>query len=91
MSLQIGVARADLTPPVGIPMVGFAGRDESNDVHDPLTATALVAVEDQASAALVCLDLLLLAGDTADQMRAAVAAATGMPASCISLSSAHNH
>ncbi|MEW6754614.1 MAG: hypothetical protein AB1505_27070 [Candidatus Latescibacterota bacterium] len=91
MSLQIGVARADITPPVGIPMVGFAGRDESDDVHDPLTATALVATQGEVSAALVCLDLLFLAGETADAMRAAIAAATGIPAGYVALCSAHNH
>ena len=46
MTLQIGIARAEITPPVGIPMVGFAGRGHATDVHDPLYATALVACID---------------------------------------------
>ena len=45
MTLQIGIARADITPPIGIEMIGFAGRDPSFEVHDALHATALAVGE----------------------------------------------
>lgn len=42
--LRFGVARRDITPPVGIyhRMWGAASHDRSTGVHRPLTATALV-------------------------------------------------
>ena len=40
-SIEIGIARADITPAVGIPMVGFAGRGSSTRVNDPLYATTM--------------------------------------------------
>jgi neutral ceramidase len=44
-TLLAGVARATITPPVGIHLTGFAGREPSTGVHDELTATALVLAE----------------------------------------------
>ena len=44
-TLLAGVARATITPPVGIHLTGFAGREHSTGVHDELTATALVLAE----------------------------------------------
>ena len=40
--LSAGVARVTITPPIGIPMIGFAGRGPARGIHDDLTATALV-------------------------------------------------
>ena len=40
--LSAGVARVTVTPPIGIPMFGFAGRGPAAGIHDDLTATALV-------------------------------------------------
>jgi len=37
--LQAGVGRGVITPPVGVPMSGFAGRDVAVAEHDPLKAT----------------------------------------------------
>ena len=91
MTLQIGVARADITPPVGIPMVGFAGRDEATDVHDPLTATALAVSGAGQQAVLVCTDLLYLQAETVADYRRTIAAATGLPPDHITLTCAHNH
>jgi len=91
MSLHIGIARADITPPIGIPMVGFAGRDRSNAVHDPLTATALVAAEDENRAVLICTDLLFVEDTTIAEYRRAIAAATGIESDHVTISCAHNH
>ena len=41
-NLRAGVARVTITPPIGIPMIGFAGRGPARGLHDDLTATALV-------------------------------------------------
>ncbi|MBM3214265.1 hypothetical protein FJZ36_05065 [Candidatus Poribacteria bacterium] len=89
--VSIGIARADITPPVGIPMVGFAGRGVSTAVHDPLLATVLVASTDDRTLVLVTNDLLQVRGETVCEYRAAIAATTGAAPADIAISCAHNH
>lgn len=57
--LKVGVATADITPPIGGKMAGYSARGEnvSTGVHDPLTARTLVVDDGQQSLALVTLDL----------------------------------
>ena len=91
MTLHIGVARVDITPPVGIPMVGFAGRGPSIAVHDPLTATVLTLADGDDQAVLICTDLLQPQAETVATFRRAIAATTGIAPDRILLHSAHNH
>ena len=57
--LKVGVATADITPPIGGKMAGYGARGSavSQGVHDPLTARALVLDDQKHSLALVTLDL----------------------------------
>src|SRR3954464_3304407 len=57
--LEAGAAKADLTPPTGFPMWGYAARHDkpSVGVLDPLFARALVLKAGEARIALVGLDL----------------------------------
>jgi hypothetical protein len=57
--LRAGAAQADITPPVGFPMWGYAARRDqpSQGVLDPLRARALVLATDHQRIALVSLDL----------------------------------
>ncbi len=90
-TLRIGIVRAEITPPVGIPMVGFAGRGHSTDVHDALYATALVACHDSQRAVLICSDLLGLKAETVAEFRGAIENATGISPEQITLACSHNH
>lgn len=90
-SALIGVARADITPPVGIPLVGFAGRGPSNAVHDSLTATALVAESDGDRFALIACDLLQFQAETVAEFRAAIAEMNGVEPHRIALMCSHTH
>ncbi len=58
-SLQAGAATADITPPVGYAMWGYAARRDqpSVGVRDPLRARALVLAADKKRIAFVSLDL----------------------------------
>ncbi len=89
--LAAGVARADITPAVGIPMVGFAGRGPSTDVHDPLYATCLALRDGDDVALLIQCDLLQLQADTVASIRGHVEAATGVPSDRVMLSCTHTH
>lgn len=56
--LMGGVAEVDITPPVGLPMWGYAARSgPSRGVLDPLFARALVIEVGEQRFALVTLDL----------------------------------
>ncbi len=58
-ALEVGVAEIDITPPVGMPMRGYAARKElSNGMWDPLLAKALVMDDGETCAAMVTLDLI---------------------------------
>src|SRR6185295_6062148 len=57
--LTAGVARVEITPPIGFPMGGYAARSgPSTGVHDPLYATALVLKTDELTVAIISCDLL---------------------------------
>jgi hypothetical protein len=57
--LRAGTAQADITPPAGFPLWGYAARRDrpSEGVLDPLRARALVLAADKERIALVSLDL----------------------------------
>lgn len=97
--LSAGVARVVITPPVGIAMVGFAGRGPAIGVHDDLMATALVLAErgpngdDAASrVALVAADIIGIHGDDVTAaIKAQVEQVTGIPTARIFLACSHTH
>ncbi len=89
--LLAGVARATITPPVGISMVGFAGRGPAEGVHDDLMATTLVVESGGASAVLITLDLIGVGERFTSDVRAEVAKRTGVPAQNVLLCTSHTH
>jgi len=88
---KAGVARADITPPVGIEMEGFAARGPSIGVHDPLKATALVVTDGQTEAAIVGCDLLWVDAELVKDVRKEVRRRTGIPEMNITIACTHNH
>jgi neutral/alkaline ceramidase-like enzyme len=55
---RVGIARVDITPPIGHQMGGYAARTHgSTGIHDPLYATVLVIESGANSIALVTCDL----------------------------------
>ncbi|MBN1642714.1 MAG: hypothetical protein JXA09_15875 [Anaerolineae bacterium] len=90
-SLQIGIARADITPPVGIRSAGFASRGPLTRHHDPLSATALVAAGGGRVVAIVSCDLLWLDAGTVGEVREAIEAHTQIPAHAIMIACTHTH
>jgi len=59
--LHAGVARALITPPVGIRMVGYTVQEGvSESVERDLTATALVLSDGQLKAVLIACDLIFI-------------------------------
>ncbi len=103
MELRAGTARVTITPPVGIEMVGFAGRGPAAGLHGDLTATALVLEGPRATPAgtgqtdevirlaIIACDLLYLRSDKVHAVRAAVARLTDVPADHVVVACSHTH
>ena len=91
--LFAGVARADITPPVGIAHGnwGAAVHERAEGIDMPLRATALVFFQGGVHAAIVDLDLLKLSEDTVDAMRRRITELAGIPGNCVRISCSHTH
>jgi hypothetical protein len=101
--LRAGVARVTITPPVGIPMIGFAGRGPASGIHDDLTATALVlegpAAQPSGSAptsgvvrlAIIACDLLFLRGEEIRAAREATSRLAEVPPDHVTIACSHTH
>ena len=90
--LRAGYARADITPTEPVYMAGYDMRNApSEGIHgnDRLYARALVLEAGSARVAFVEADVIVIRG--ADEWRAKISAATGIPVSHILLGDAHNH
>ena len=101
--LRAGVARVTVTPPIGIPMFGFAGRGPAAGIHDDLTATALVLEGPQAKLsgdpqgsgisrlAIIACDLLFLRSEEVCAVREAIARLTDAPSDHVVIACSHTH
>jgi hypothetical protein len=90
-ALQAGVARAVITPPIGIAMVGFAGRGPAEGIHDELLATALALESGESRALIVAADLLYFPDAVTQEIRTEISRRTGVPTFNILLCASHTH
>src|SRR3954451_20692891 len=94
--LSAGVARVTISPPIGIPMIGFAGRGPAAGIHDDLTATALVLEGPALGAgvirlAVIACDLLFLRSEEVRAVGEAVGRLTDVPPDHVVIACSHTH
>src|SRR4051794_4218751 len=93
---RFGVARGDITPPVGMyhRMWGAATHDRSTGVHRPLFATVLAMRPDDGDGdgvVFVALDHCILGDADVTNIAAKVAAATSFAAANVHVTLSHTH
>lgn len=92
MSLALGIAIRDITPPPGLPMGGYAARTELNRTTlDPLACRAAVFRDDRQAAALIAVDLLYVRDPWASAIRERVAHRLGIDAAAVMIAATHTH
>lgn len=89
-SLLIGVATADITPPVGATMAGYKPRTSVALGHT-LRAEALACRSGDAGWILITSDTIGLSRDDVAVIRKSISRATGLPAEAVMVSSTHTH
>jgi hypothetical protein len=92
VTFQVGVARVDITPPLGLPVTCWAARKAlAQGVKEPLVAQALVLSDGGRTAAIVVADLVFAGVELATLVREQVTRMTGIPGSAVSVHATHNH
>src|SRR5215467_1544227 len=90
--LHAGAARVDITPPVGISMVGYYARDGvSIGVERPLTATALVLANPDRKIAIVSCDVIFIQSPAVEEVRSRIASAIGTEPGHVLVNCSHTH
>lgn len=92
MALTAGVARVDITPPIGVWLSGFGGRYAPSDgIRDELYSTALVLESDGQKAAIVGTDIIGVDVDLMLRIRELAAAWTAIDADHLLVNASHTH
>jgi len=90
--LKAGFNKVCISPPIGVPLAGFAARPEvSTGIHDDLFARALVLETPEAAVAFVSVDLLALPGEFVARVRHSIQQNTGINPGSVMIASTHTH
>ena len=91
-NLRAGVARADITPPVGVDLCGFSAREKpSQGVHDALEAKALVLDNGSKRIAILTADLIGLPRALVQELFARLEKTCGLAAGDVMVACSHTH
>ncbi len=90
--LIAGIARANITPPVGMLMAGYAARKApAAGIHDELHSVALYLTDGITEAGLITADIIGISAEGTARVREACAAASGVPGENIMVAFSHTH
>lgn len=90
-AFKAGAATSNITPPIGLPIIGGFSPAPSEYIHDELNARCIVLDDGRTKVALVVCDLLGVHYLISQEARRLIAAATGIPPSHVLISGTHTH
>jgi hypothetical protein len=88
---RAGAAATNITPPLGLPIVGGWTPMPATNVHDELHARCLVLDDGRTRLAIVVSDNVGISRDVFDEAKRAVQEKTGLPRENMLMSSTHTH
>lgn len=92
LTLTAGVARVDITPPVGFRMQGAMRRTEGSvGIESPLLATALILADEQTKVVIMDCDLIGFDLPLAERIRQTVCDRVNTPRSHVTIGCTHTH
>ena len=91
MGLEVGFARVNITPPLGIPIAGYYQLRLARTVLDELELSALAVSDGQETALIYSVDLLELKSEFCEKMLKAAADELGLKQSNIFVACTHTH
>lgn len=89
--IQAGFARVDITPPLGTPISGYFNARYAEGVRDPLEVNALAFGNGTDTALILACDVVAITQQHADELRALIAARTGVAAERVMICALHQH
>jgi hypothetical protein len=89
--MRAGFGKTELSPPLGLQMLGMPGSPRAEGVVWPLHGRVMVLEVNDTLVALVSLDLLGLNSDTVAEWREAISHRSGIPASHVLIGCSHTH
>ncbi len=90
--MMAGAATVNITPPIPVPMSGYANRDQpSKGVHDDIFARAFVFDDGKTKTCIIQADLIGFSFEFADEINKEVEKKTGIPKENCMLVAVHNH
>lgn len=90
--MMAGAATVNITPPLPVPMSGYANRDQpSKGVHDDIFARAFVFDDGKTKTCIIQADLIGFSFEFADEIAREIEKKTGIPKQNTLLVAVHNH
>jgi len=89
--LKAGAAQRDITPLLGISLVGYFHDRKAVDVRDPLYAKAIVLEADGERIAIVLCDLIALEREEVGRARELIESRCGIPSQNVMIACTHTH
>jgi neutral ceramidase len=90
-TLLVGVARVDISPPLGLPLLHPLREGPASSIEQPLTATALVVASGERKLAMVACDLIYVRGAYAQGLRERIGSVLGIPFGQVLVNCSHTH
>lgn len=88
---RVGFGAVDITPELGLPMVGMPGSPRGEGVSWPLSGRVFLADDGERRVAVVSLDLIALLADDVARLRQKLAVAGSLPPEHILIACSHTH